>query len=163
MKRSLALSLSDVVFIMLINVKMPTIVGILTFISRINFVLSRVEHEKSFITSHSGNLLQLHINPCPAESGYILFRKQCRSRSAGFWQSHAQGPQRSDTGEAQTHSLSFSSQALYHWATALPPFLNDPGEGRRICTVFHSASQSTVLIAIMQLKWLENINERILQ
>ena len=31
---------------MLINVKMPTIVGILTFISRINFVLSRVEHEK---------------------------------------------------------------------------------------------------------------------
>ena len=31
---------SGVVFIMLINVKMPTIVGILTFISRINFVLS---------------------------------------------------------------------------------------------------------------------------
>ena len=30
----------DVVFIMLINVKMPTIVGILTFMSRINFVLS---------------------------------------------------------------------------------------------------------------------------
>ena len=28
------------VFIMLINVKMPTIVGILTFMSRINFVLS---------------------------------------------------------------------------------------------------------------------------
>ena len=35
-----ALSLSDVVFIMLINVKMLTIVGILTFMSRINFVLS---------------------------------------------------------------------------------------------------------------------------
>ena len=35
-----ALSLSDVVFIMLINVKMPTIVGILTFMSRINLVLS---------------------------------------------------------------------------------------------------------------------------
>ena len=34
--KSLALSLSDVVFIMLINVKMPTIVGILTFISRIS-------------------------------------------------------------------------------------------------------------------------------
>ena len=31
-------SLSRVVFIMLINVKMPTIVGILTFMSRINFV-----------------------------------------------------------------------------------------------------------------------------
>ena len=40
MKEFLALSLSDVVFIMLINVKMPTIVGILTFMSRINFVLS---------------------------------------------------------------------------------------------------------------------------
>ena len=35
-----ALSLSDAVFIMLINVKMPTIVGILTFMSRLNFVLS---------------------------------------------------------------------------------------------------------------------------
>ena len=32
--------LSSVVFILLINVKMPTIVGILTFMSRINFVLS---------------------------------------------------------------------------------------------------------------------------
>ena len=40
MNKFLALSLSDVVFIMLINVKMPTIVGILTFMSRINFVLS---------------------------------------------------------------------------------------------------------------------------
>ena len=40
MKKFLALSLSDDVFIMLINVKMPTIVGILTFMSRINFVLS---------------------------------------------------------------------------------------------------------------------------
>ena len=38
--KTLALSLSDVVFIMLINVKMPTIVGILIFMSRINFVLS---------------------------------------------------------------------------------------------------------------------------
>ena len=30
---------------------MPTVVGILTFMSRINFKLSLVEHEKSFITS----------------------------------------------------------------------------------------------------------------
>ena len=36
---------------MLINVKMPTIVGILTFMSRINFLLNLVEYEKSFITS----------------------------------------------------------------------------------------------------------------
>ena len=39
MKKFLALSLSDVVVIMLMNVNMPTIVGILTFMSRINFVL----------------------------------------------------------------------------------------------------------------------------
>ena len=38
-------------FFPLINVKMPTIVGILTFVSRKNFMLSWVEHEKSFITS----------------------------------------------------------------------------------------------------------------
>ena len=36
MKTFLALSLSDDVFIMLINVKMPTIAGILTFMSRIS-------------------------------------------------------------------------------------------------------------------------------
>ena len=35
------------VFILLINVKMPTFVGILTFMSRINFMLSWVEHEQS--------------------------------------------------------------------------------------------------------------------
>ena len=39
---------------MLINVKMPTIGGILTFMSRIDFVLSSVEYEKSFITSRPG-------------------------------------------------------------------------------------------------------------
>ena len=48
-KTFLAFKLSDVVYIMLINVKMPTIVGILTFMSMINFMLSWVEHEKSFI------------------------------------------------------------------------------------------------------------------
>ena len=32
----------------------------------------------------------------------------------------AQGPQRSDAGEAQNRGPSVSSQALYHWATALP-------------------------------------------
>ena len=41
----LALKLLDVVFILLINVKMPTI-GILTFMSRINFMLSLVELKK---------------------------------------------------------------------------------------------------------------------
>ena len=32
----------------------------------------------------------------------------------------AQGPQRSDADEARTRNPSVSSQALYHWATALP-------------------------------------------
>ena len=36
----------------------------------------------------------------------------------------AQGPQRSDTGEAQTRGPSVSSRALYHWATALPVLPN---------------------------------------
>ena len=40
----------DVVFIMLMNVKMPIIVGILTFTSIINFMLSLVEHDESFIS-----------------------------------------------------------------------------------------------------------------
>ena len=35
----------------------------------------------------------------------------------------AQGPQRSDVGEARTRGPSVSSQALYHWATALPSLL----------------------------------------
>ena len=39
-KEVFILRLSDVVFILLINVKMPTIVGILTFMSKINFMLS---------------------------------------------------------------------------------------------------------------------------
>ena len=51
MKKCHAFSLLDVVSIMLINVKMPTIVSILTFMSRINLLLSWVEREKSFITS----------------------------------------------------------------------------------------------------------------
>ena len=38
-------------FFLLMHVKMPTIVGILTFMSRKNFMRNRVEHEKSFIPS----------------------------------------------------------------------------------------------------------------
>ena len=38
-------------FSLLINMKMPTIVGIFIFISRENFMLSWVEHEKSFMIS----------------------------------------------------------------------------------------------------------------
>ena len=38
---------------LLINMKMPTIVGIFILISRENFMLSYVEHEKRLITSGS--------------------------------------------------------------------------------------------------------------
>ena len=41
-------------FFLYINVKMPTFVGILTIMSRKNFTLNSVEHEKSFITSGPG-------------------------------------------------------------------------------------------------------------
>ena len=44
----LALNLSDVAFILLINVKMPTIFGILTFVSWINLMLSSVELDLRF-------------------------------------------------------------------------------------------------------------------
>ena len=37
----------------------------------------------------------------------------------------AQGPQRSDAGEARTRGPLVSSQALYHWATALPTTSRD--------------------------------------
>ena len=39
---------------LLIHTKMPTIVGILTLISRIKSMLSLVRHENSFITSEPG-------------------------------------------------------------------------------------------------------------
>ena len=39
-------SISSVVFILLLNVKMSTVIGILKFMGRINFMLSPVEYEK---------------------------------------------------------------------------------------------------------------------
>ena len=50
-KDFIASKFSDGVFIMLISLKMPTIVGILTFMSLINFILSCLEHAKCFITA----------------------------------------------------------------------------------------------------------------
>ena len=46
--------------ILLINDKMPTVVGILTFMSRINFDLSWVEHERSLITSGPEDRFSYH-------------------------------------------------------------------------------------------------------
>ena len=61
MKKFLAWSLSDDVFIMLINVKMSTIVDILTSMSGINFVLSWVEHGKQFYNLEAWNQFPLDI------------------------------------------------------------------------------------------------------
>ena len=44
-------------FILLIHVEMSTIVGILTFMRRINLLLSLVEHDKMLITTGLNGLL----------------------------------------------------------------------------------------------------------
>ena len=41
----------------------------------------------------------------------------------------AQGPQGNDASEARTRSPSVSSQALYHWGTALPIVFNEYDSG----------------------------------
>ena len=48
----------------------------------------------------------------------------------------AQGSQRSDAGEARAHGPSVSSQALYHWATALPDTQVEPRGWRNEIFVF---------------------------
>ena len=61
----LAYQLSDILFIMLINVKMPTIVDILTFMSITKSMLFRDEL-KTFITSERG-LCLIPDFECPYE------------------------------------------------------------------------------------------------
>ena len=58
-------------FFLLINVKMPTTGGILTFMSRKIFMLNRAEHEKSFITSGPGS--DSHLRAVQSDS--TLFAK----------------------------------------------------------------------------------------
>ena len=50
----LALKPSNVVYFMLINFKIPTIVGIFTFLSMIKFMLSCVAHDTYFVTLEPG-------------------------------------------------------------------------------------------------------------
>ena len=74
------------IFFMLINVKMPTVVGILTFISRKNFMLNCVEYEISFITS----------DPDFAESeefawrgrGFVIYCNSCLDLSESIFISY---------------------------------------------------------------------------
>ena len=66
----------------------------------------------------------------------------------------AQVPQRSDAGEALTRGPSVSSQALYHWATALPhAILND-----RFChvtagPVYYAAQLMTRYFGLPDVFW----------
>ena len=60
---------SDVVFILLINVKIPKSVGILSFMSMINIRLSSVGHEKSFIIF--GGLYSMRSSERSLQGGYL--------------------------------------------------------------------------------------------
>ena len=58
LKNFLDLRRSEVALIMLINIKKSTIFGILTFMSKINFMLSGAEHKINFTISGSGLIRQ---------------------------------------------------------------------------------------------------------
>ena len=58
-------------FFMLTNVQMPTIVGILTFMSRENFMLSLVEHGKSIITSGPVCILSITLSRLVRFQNYL--------------------------------------------------------------------------------------------
>ena len=73
---------------MLINVKMPTIVGILIFMSRINLVLSWVEHGKSFLTMGNG-LYPLNIS-IPHTRKTLLFSMLFFQLSTMVWMAASQ-------------------------------------------------------------------------
>ena len=67
----------------LINVKIPTVVGILTFMSRINFSFCRAEHKKFYnlqvrLTYHAYSLLSyLHLGKgCGIFIDLIIFSSQ---------------------------------------------------------------------------------------
>ena len=74
-KDFLAVELSDVLFILLINVKIPTIVCSLTFMSGINFKISRAEHLKGFKTSGPVHFVLLFPSPDLSFLQYIPVAK----------------------------------------------------------------------------------------
>ena len=82
---------------MLINVKMPTIVGILTFMSMINFILRWVEHEKDYVIMSFPVLLyannkgteQLAHPCCESDQHHCnlrFWKKNAKSTFLSFWQ-----------------------------------------------------------------------------
>ena len=73
------------IFFPLINVKMPTIVGILSFMSRKNFMLSWVEHEKSYSTKSWGLVYVkwVHLQGKQLYNFLFCFSSQFRSTLKG--------------------------------------------------------------------------------
>ena len=65
----------------------------------------------------------------------------------------AQGPQCSDAGEAQTRSLSVSSQALYHWATALPLYQYLIIKLFQICNTFLSRFKNGAISVVNEARF----------
>ena len=63
---------------------MPTIVGILTFMSMINFMLSWGDHEKSFITSRPGSWTLVSTGFCYL-SHFCTFAAQASKQAATQW------------------------------------------------------------------------------
>ena len=64
-KTFLAFKLSKVLFIVLINVKMPKIVGILTFMSMINFIAQLLNKNTKYKTNSDVNLFYLWASQTP--------------------------------------------------------------------------------------------------
>ena len=65
----------------------------------------------------------------------------------------AQGPQRSDVGEAWTCGPSVSSQALYHWATAIP--------GGRCSGNIYNLIRETLFSILTYLLTIQGCNQRL--
>ena len=82
-KTFLAFKRSDVVFTMIINVKTPTIVGILTIMGTINVMLTWVEHEKGCITLGPGH--------------NVMPQMRLEHGTTGFHFEHYHGPYLQDT------------------------------------------------------------------
>ena len=62
----------------------------------------------------------------------------------------AQGPQRSDAGEARTRGPSVSSQALYHWATVLhmTKMATKPIYGKNYLNIFFSGTKTPMALGL---------------
>ena len=122
---------------MLINVKMPTIFGILTFTSRINFVLSWVEHGKSFITSNyfvcmcftcTNNLILVHKEKVPSiQSPKNLSSTLWLLMSSNDNLCRLFGPRWAPTKcETQTSNPLIHSLTLYQLSHCAPHTVDEP-------------------------------------